>query len=484
MAVKLPFQTIIESAPLQGGSKWEDISRNLIESYAQSQDEAGIDLSAKFDELIQGNFDTLDDYFVNLQDFQKEEIQKGMNSLESRDKESVKRLLDQIDTRIRRGRDIDHNDITYVNSRIALTINLLDGGARAAEEATVDPDVAAEMDAYSQRALSRVEGSKMGGIPAFGGGRSDRTPAQNMKVAANALRKVLAVAERLEIYINTNAKQPSSIDEIIKELEEAGTIQLDKQKYIDALDGQADAVYRLTTPEFNQDVKGGQKGGIGQKQIGQMRRAIESSNRKLFADTEKDMMKIIESSMQVEGSERIDKALLDQLEASFLQRKAKAQRSNSSKKIRVKPRKFRTKAQRRKAEADAKARQAETALRGIVARSAIGSRTKRRNPKQQRDLNLLRTKINAELPAKMAQEMGRPFLEERSGTFQNSVRLETLTRGPKTVVGQYSYQYSPYETFENSSRWPSGYNPKPVISRAIRELATAEVASKFTLRKF
>lgn len=482
MAVKLPYQTIIDSAPLQGGSKWQDISRSLIESYGKSREQAGTDLAAEIDEIIQGNFDTLDDYYANLGEMQREEIQKGMNSLKSRDKESVKRLLDQIDRTIRAGKDIDHNGITYVNTRLALTINILDGGARAAEEAVFDDDVAAEMDVYSQRALSRVEGAKMGGLPAFGGGNQG-SAAENMKVAADRLRKILAVAERLEVYINTNAKQPSSIDEIIKELEEGGTYTIDKQKYIDAMDGQADAVYRLTTPEFNRKIKGGQEGGIGQKQMGQMRRAIESANKSLFADTEKDMMKILNSSMQIEGSERIDKALLDQLEASFLQRKAKAQRSNSSKKTKVKPRKLKTKAQRRKAQADAKARQAETALKGIVARAAIGARTKRRNPKQQRDLNLLRTKINAELPAKMAQEMGRPFLEERSGTFQNSVRLETLTHGPKTVVGQYSYQYSPYETFENSSRWPSGYNPKPVISRAIRELATAEVASKFTLRK-
>ena len=36
----------------------------------------------------------------------------------------------------------------------------------------------------------------------------------------------------------------------------AGVITLDKQKYIDAVDGRADAVFRFETPTFNRRIKG------------------------------------------------------------------------------------------------------------------------------------------------------------------------------------------------------------------------------------
>ena len=81
--------------------------------------------------------------------------------------------------------------------------------------------------------------------------------------------------------------------------------------------------------------------------------------------------------------------------------------------------------------------------------------------------------------------MGRPALRNQTGTFSNSVRLETLRDAQKTIVGEYTYQLSPYETFENTGqrRWPSGYNPKPLITKSIRNLAQGIVEDKFTLRR-
>ena len=42
-----------------------------------------------------------------------------------------------------------------------------------------------------------------------------------------------------------------------------------------------------------------------------------------------------------------------------------------------------------------------------------------------------------------------------------------------------------YETFENTGtrRWPTGYNPKPLITKSIRELAVQTLETKFTLRR-
>jgi len=53
------------------------------------------------------------------------------------------------------------------------------------------------------------------------------------------------------------------------------------------------------------------------------------------------------------------------------------------------------------------------------------------------------------------------------------VQLESLRPTAQGISGEYSYQLSPYETFENtgSRRWPTGYNPKPLIAKSIRNLA-------------
>ena len=81
--------------------------------------------------------------------------------------------------------------------------------------------------------------------------------------------------------------------------------------------------------------------------------------------------------------------------------------------------------------------------------------------------------------------MGRPALENRTGRFSNSVYITSLKQAQKTIVGEYTYQLSPYETFENTGerRWPNGYNPKPLITKSIRNLAMSIVEDKFTLRR-
>ena len=52
-------------------------------------------------------------------------------------------------------------------------------------------------------------------------------------------------------------------------------------------------------------------------------------------------------------------------------------------------------------------------------------------------------------------------------------KLESLRPTAKGLSGEYTYQLSPYETFENTGarRWPTGYNPKPLIAKSIRNLA-------------
>jgi hypothetical protein len=81
--------------------------------------------------------------------------------------------------------------------------------------------------------------------------------------------------------------------------------------------------------------------------------------------------------------------------------------------------------------------------------------------------------INRRLPAEVRRNMGRPALRNQTGRFSNSVELQNLRPTAKGLSADYTYQLSPYETFENtgSRRWPNGYNPKPLITKSIRKLA-------------
>ena len=81
--------------------------------------------------------------------------------------------------------------------------------------------------------------------------------------------------------------------------------------------------------------------------------------------------------------------------------------------------------------------------------------------------------MNKRLPQAVVQNMGRPALRNRTGRFSDSVNIETITPAARTLMVRYTYRLNPYETFENngSRNWPSGYNPKPLISKSIRGLA-------------
>lgn len=114
-----------------------------------------------------------------------------------------------------------------------------------------------------------------------------------------------------------------------------------------------------------------------------------------------------------------------------------------------------------------------------------GGAKKGKTGRQQLDLAKVQIAINQKLPAEVRRNMGRPALINQTGRFSNSVRVTGLRQAPKSVVADYTYQLNPYETFENNGvrQWPTGYNPKPLISKSIRNLAAAFIDQKFTLRR-
>ena len=130
-------------------------------------------------------------------------------------------------------------------------------------------------------------------------------------------------------------------------------------------------------------------------------------------------------------------------------------------------------------------------LPSMILVPAVGNRPRAQKQKekgkrtQTLTLAKLKASLNRRLPAEVRRNMGRPALENRTGRFSNSVYITSLKQAQKTIVGEYTYQLSPYETFENTGerRWPNGYNPKPLITKSIRNLAQEVVENKFTLRR-
>ena len=120
-----------------------------------------------------------------------------------------------------------------------------------------------------------------------------------------------------------------------------------------------------------------------------------------------------------------------------------------------------------------------------VMRAASSVRDKAGRPAKQKSPAQIKQYINAGLHNEIQRNMGRPALNYVSGQFARSAYLTNLRAGPKSMIGEYTYQLDPYQTFENTgqAQWPLGYNPKPLIARSIRNLALKHTQSKFTLRR-
>jgi hypothetical protein len=482
MAVKGPFNYIVTNAPLQGGEKWQDISEAIIATYNRRSTE----VKDKIDEAIEGKLQKAGAWYANLQGIAKVNWDYIIDSTPAMNKDALRTHLNSISSAVEAmsGYDIDHREITFVNSRIALTINVLQGALKVfdkglqgyQDEADFGEPYDAEKDlggassagAVGMRRQQILEGRK--GVLGVGEG----APRDNIQNAITELQKLLAVSERMQYNMNQTGES-ESFEDVIAELEgEGGVITLDKQKYIDAMDGRADAVFRFETPTFNRDIKGAR-----QKEAGILRAKLTGASFDLSNDLQYQLDTLLGSTLQVTGSKRIDAVLLQQLEDAFLRRKKKVQKTNSKKKVRTK----RIKVKRGKAASIAKTQRNIAKEIKTFALAAGIKKTKRRRPDGQRKLNIFKENINAKLKAAVTKNMVRPALEPRTGTFAGSVKLDSLVQGPNTIIGEYSYQEDPYSTFENSGRWPNGYNPKPLITKSIRELATKALGAKFTLRK-
>ena len=87
--------------------------------------------------------------------------------------------------------------------------------------------------------------------------------------------------------------------------------------------------------------------------------------------------------------------------------------------------------------------------------------------------------LNAKLPDKVAQNMGSPALENRTGTFASSPRIVGVQKTPQGFpsIG-YTYKKEPYSVFETTSgsRFADAHrDPRVIIDKSIREIC-AEMA--------
>ena len=108
-----------------------------------------------------------------------------------------------------------------------------------------------------------------------------------------------------------------------------------------------------------------------------------------------------------------------------------------------------------------------------VARAMTATRPQKKKRQDTTDAIRVQKQINARLPAEVRRNMGRPALINRTSRFSNSVELKSLRQTNAGLSGDYTYRLDPYQTFENEGpkKWPSGYNPKTLIAKSIRNLA-------------
>ena len=259
--------------------------------------------------------------------------------------------------------------------------------------------------------------------------------------------------------------------------------ELTKNKHVDIALGKVDQKlsYRVQTKE-NRDAENALgymnvhlKGGLNKfdKDGVTFRKHFE----KMFDDYNDQFMSLV-------GSKQVGKEVLEQAFDTVKGKKPKKYRSETKKSRQTKA-KFKNPIDNRLQKAAAKA----LAVKAIkkVPKSRRRSGQKDEGSVQLTDQEILKLKrtINRKLPAQIRRNMGRPALINQTGRFSNSVKLESLKRGPNTLIGEYSYQYNPYATFESrgARQWPVGYNPKPLITRSIRDVAIKHTEERFTLRR-
>ena len=237
-----------------------------------------------------------------------------------------------------------------------------------------------------------------------------------------------------------------------------------KNKHIQVLNGKADIDIQIVSKKFNKEVKGWAERGIG-KDLAALFRGKRGNFVARVGGENIDWGKL-------QGSKKLEEEIIDQFIKVAKGKKPKAYKSKHRNKKHTKTKTKKIK----KASATKKlliAKKLKTKKKGSFAKISKQESGKEASAAQ------MKAWINRALHNKIMQNMGRPALRYDSGRFARSVQLVDLHLNLKNeLTGKYTYMLRPYQTFENTGRWPAGYNPKPLIRDSIRELAERHTKTK------
>ena len=313
------------------------------------------------------------------------------------------------------------------------------------------------------------------------------------EVLLGRLRKLRAVGHVISQAEKKDDLDNKAITKALKAMSKNNHIDISHLKELDIKinDGTL-ATYTMETKGLN----------IGEKapkqlKLGGLRKALVTGNVEQILTNE--LTKAIENAgvLTLTGSKSIEDELGNQLVKAAAGKKTRKYKKKSKGKVSKTFKKPETKTITEKARSGGKAA-ADTAQKlekaaALLASKSVNSSKDLNTAGSQKELNAIKNRINRRLPAEVRRNMGRPALINRTGQFSNSVKLLNLSDTGKTLTGQYSYTLTGggqsknktgvYSTFENPTRWPAGYNPKPLITKSIRKLAMEMTERKFTLRR-
>jgi|TARA_R110002096_G_scaffold74947_4_gene177369 hypothetical protein len=289
-----------------------------------------------------------------------------------------------------------------------------------------------------------------------------------IKVSKNQVTKMAEDIRRLFIVTlalsEMEVDDPREINELVKDFVDnigQDQYQIIKDTQVSAFDNKAQIEVQLVSEEFNRTKKGKFETAVGKAASNVLRK--QKSN---FLAGLKGVR-----WNELTGSRDIQSEFNTQIMAVAQGKKVKPYSNTTKAKRKVSSK--RIKKNKIKAASFRKLKQIK------IPPIKAGSRANP-NANQERETAKLVTLINKRLPAEVRRNMGRPALINQTGRFSNSVRLESLRATSGGLSGVYNYMTSPYETFENTgrTRWPNGYNPKPLIAKSVRNLAMQYTTQK------
>lgn len=454
-----------------GATSLNDLDQALIANFRQNSTL----IRKQIDKLIIHNVklnDLMDDGAVLTDDMAL--FTKLMGAVQSNDPKivgsfsKVKRDAKALfDSAFFQGKEFGHQDVTIVMVRLGVMAVTLQNIEDALIKASTKNNKQAPKNEKRVKVPEETE------LPA-------KTVGQ-LRIVKKKVQTMLIAADRLSRLDPTKAgktsakKYKSLADEFFNNGPENFQLDLDtiKVKLFDVLTGKVELGIKVESKGFNR-FKSFFERAFGRNAT---RVLNVGAGEKLFGGA---VLKNIDIGELV-GSESITNKVTKDLSEMFQGKKPKPSKTRSKNRSVKKTGIIKKKSNLGKSHSRLSAA-SKRAMTAIQASNVRGTQKEGGNTNAVRDLARITAAINKKLPAEVRRSMGRPALTNRTGRFSNSVRLQSLRSTKAGLSGEYTYLLSPYETFENTGRriWPTGYNPKPLIAKSVRNLAIQFTKQKLT----